>query len=97
MAYYMGEFHWIQILVCLIIVTIGSMLVPRVFRKTGMYLKTGLDAYIGKTTVIKIIDGQAKVTLDGVDRLVAGEEDLQAGEKVIIIGREGTILEVQRK
>ncbi len=90
-----GDFHWIQIVACLIVVSIGSLLVPRFFKHTGKHLPTGLDAYMGMKTIIKIVDNKPKVTLDGVDYLVHCEHKLTDGQKVEINGRDGTILIVQ--
>lgn len=38
MAYSMGEFHWLQILACLVVVIIGSYFVPKFFDKSGKKL-----------------------------------------------------------
>lgn len=96
LAYFTGgEFHWMQIVVCLVVVTIGSLLVPRFFRHTGKHMAIGLDAYIGEKTHIKMVDNKPKVTLDGVDYLVNSQHKLTEGQKVEIIGREGTALIVE--
>lgn len=92
-AYFMGDvYHWYQVVVCLLVVSLGSYSVPRIFHRTGVPLQTGLDAYIGKKTVIKIVDWKPKVTLDGVDRLVHSDEELSDGQSVTITGRDGTVL-----
>lgn len=76
-AYIMGgEFHWIQVVVCLVVVSVGSYLVPRFFQHSGKKILTGMDSYIGHKSEIKIIDGKPKVTLDGVDYLVRSEKKL---------------------
>ncbi len=77
LAYYMGDiWHWYQLVLCLVVVAIGSYYIPRIFHRTGVSLQTGLDEYIGTQATIKIIDGTTKVTLGGVDRLVHSEKTL---------------------
>lgn len=96
LAYFMGDiWHWYQAVLCLVVVAIGSFFVPRLFHKTGTPLQTGLDEYIGQKAKIKIVDEKAKITLGGVDRLVQSDEELSEGQKVTIIGRDGTLLIVQ--
>lgn len=96
MAYSMGDvWHWYQMVLCLVVVVIGSLLVPRLFHRTGVTLQTGLDEYIGSTATIKMIDGTTKVTLWGVDRLVTSNKNISEGDQVTIIGRDGTLLIVQ--
>ncbi len=56
-AYLMGDvWHWYQVVVCLIVVSLGSYFVPHIFRHTGVSLQTGLDAYIGKDATVKIVE-----------------------------------------
>lgn len=96
LAYSMGDiWHWYQMVLCLIVVAVGSFFVPRLFHRTGVVVQTGLDEYIGSKATIKMIDDTTKVTLGGVDRLVKSDKDLSEGDSVTIIGRDGTILIVK--
>jgi membrane protein implicated in regulation of membrane protease activity len=65
-----GEYAHVQLFLCLILSAAGSLMVPKVFRTPKNTLLTGIDAYIGTETEIHIVDGKAKVSLDGVERLV---------------------------
>jgi len=96
LAYFMGDvWHWYQLALCLIVVAVGSFFVPRLFHTTGTPLQMGLDEYIGQEAIIKIVDGTTKITLGGVDRLAKSDTELSEGQKVTIIGRNGTILIVK--
>lgn len=97
MAALMGNvYDPIQVYVCLGVVVIGSMMVPRFFKNTWTTLRTGLEAYIGKTAMIHIVNGVAKVSLDGVDHRIDCDSELVEWDKVTITGRDGTILQVKK-
>lgn len=97
MAALMGNvYDPIQVYVCLGVVVIGSMMVPRFFKNTWTTLRTGLEAYIGKTAMIHIVNGVAKVSLDGVDHRIDSDSELVEWDKVTITGRDGTILQVKK-
>lgn len=97
MAALMGNvYDPIQVYVCLGVVVIGSMMVPRFFKNTWTTLRTGLEAYIGKTAMIHIVNGIPKISLDGVDHRIECKSELTEGDIVTIVSRDGTILQVKK-
>ena len=85
-----------QGIIFLVIALLFSFFLPKFFNNNVKDTPQGLDVYIGGKYHVQEKDGEYKIFLDGIPYNATSKTELQNGDFVTIISRNGAVFEVEK-